>query len=336
MAAIASAGRCRSAPRSQERTTRSPRLGRARTSDGGSTRPSVPVSPGQRSPSSCSQPSTRSRPPPSGSASTSRVRSRARAAVTARPPASTLAPAPPRPPSTATTRAGPPPGSSSAHSANRSTSQGSAAGRVARRHACAWSAPTSTSGAGVQRARAAAGSAASSTSVPPAAASRSSSSRRSPSAVTSRGSRRYGGSGVRGGMAASSGRTRTCRGAACRRDRRTGARPGGAVDDGGGCGQPPATESICYGRPRATGRPSEHVVRTRSFAGKGRPPSGGDGGRREVRLRGGRAEPTQRSRGVQPPRVHVLRGRRDVNSRREHKHAAMDPYTSSGVHSTQR
>jgi hypothetical protein len=32
------------------------------------------------------------------------------------------------------------------------------------------------------------------------------------------------------------------------------------------------------------------------------PRPGGDGGRRE-RLRGGRADPTQRSRGVQPPRA---------------------------------
>jgi hypothetical protein len=39
--------------------------------------------------------------------------------------------------------------------------------------------------------------------------------------------------------------------------------------------------------------------------GKGRPPPGGDGGRQGVRLRGGRAEPAQRSRGVQPPRVKL-------------------------------
>ncbi|MFD6696897.1 tyrosine-type recombinase/integrase [Micromonospora aurantiaca (nom. illeg.)] len=67
-------------------------------------------------------------------------------------------------------------------------------------------------------------------------------------------------------------------------------------------------------------------------AAKGRPPSGGDGGRLVVRLRGGRAEPTQRLRGVQPPRPI---GAGSANSRREDKHAAVDPYTSSVVHSTQ-
>ncbi|MFJ8831471.1 tyrosine-type recombinase/integrase [Micromonospora aurantiaca] len=67
-------------------------------------------------------------------------------------------------------------------------------------------------------------------------------------------------------------------------------------------------------------------------ATKGRPPSGGDGGRLVVRLRGGRAEPTQRLRGVQPPRP-IDAGY--ANSRREDKHAAVDPYTSSVVHSTQ-
>ncbi|WP_245724687.1 tyrosine-type recombinase/integrase [Micromonospora citrea] len=55
--------------------------------------------------------------------------------------------------------------------------------------------------------------------------------------------------------------------------------------------------------PRLTDPGNTALPGPEAHSGKGRPPSGGDGGRREVRLRGGRAEPTQRSRGVQPPRV---------------------------------
>src|SRR5690348_9635419 len=57
-------------------------------------------------------------------------------------------------------------------------------------------------------------------------------------------------------------------------------------------------------------------------AERGRPPPGGDGGRRGVRLRGGRAEPAQRSRGVQPPRVKNGSWLEpDMKPYREHKHA---------------
>nr|WP_076469193.1 tyrosine-type recombinase/integrase [Micromonospora avicenniae] len=59
-------------------------------------------------------------------------------------------------------------------------------------------------------------------------------------------------------------------------------------------------------------------LRRSARCAKGRPPSGGDGGRREVRLRGGRAEPTQRSRGVQPLRVCLLS---DMSTRRADKSA---------------
>ncbi|MFG2070531.1 hypothetical protein ACGFKZ_27060 [Micromonospora tulbaghiae] len=79
-----------------------------------------------------------------------------------------------------------------------------------------------------------------------------------------------------------------------------------------------------------TGRACD--LRRSAHGAKGRPPSGGDGGRLVVRLRGGRAEPTQRLRGVQPPRP-IDAGY--ANSRREDKHAAVNPYTSSVVHSTQ-
>ena len=215
---MASAGTSTTSPRSQERTTSSPRCGSASTSAGGLTRPLAADSAGQRSPSSVSQPSTRSTPPPSGSASMSSVRHPARAAVTARPVANTLAPAPPRPPRTATTcPAGAPSESLRSRVASQLSPAGSAttcstpswsasgqsggpvpacrptstsAGRRpsrARRHAAAASIPTSTSGARPYHGRAAAGSGATSMSTPTSAATRTRSSSSSGSAVTTSG-----------------------------------------------------------------------------------------------------------------------------------------------------
>ncbi len=106
-ASMASGGTVIGSPRSHDRITRSERPGSASTNAGAGTSPLACDSAGQRRPSSDSQPSTRSTPPPKGSASTSSVRRPRRAAVTARPPARTDAPAPPRPPRTATTRPGP-------------------------------------------------------------------------------------------------------------------------------------------------------------------------------------------------------------------------------------
>ena len=108
-ASIASGGTVIGSPRSHDRITSSERPGSASTNAGVGTSPLAWDSAGQRSPSSDSQPSTRSTPPPNGSASTSSVRRPRRAAVTAKPPARTEAPAPPRPPRTAMTRPFPPP-----------------------------------------------------------------------------------------------------------------------------------------------------------------------------------------------------------------------------------
>ncbi len=80
-------------------------------------------------------PSARSIPPPNGSRSTSSVKVPRAAAVRARPAASVVAPAPPRPPTTHTTGPCSPPGSCST---SRPTSQSAADGSSA-----TWLAPTS-------------------------------------------------------------------------------------------------------------------------------------------------------------------------------------------------
>ncbi len=140
-------------PRSQLSTRREYSSGSDSSRAPPPTRPREAANAGQRSPSALSPPRSTSSPPPSGSASTRRVRSPSRAEVTASAQASVDAPAPPRPPITPTVRAGLP--MPSATSAMRSTSHGSPSGSIrtwsapiwtARFHTpgSSWSRPTST------------------------------------------------------------------------------------------------------------------------------------------------------------------------------------------------
>ncbi|WP_331253131.1 hypothetical protein [Micromonospora echinospora] len=64
---------------------------------------------------------------------------------------------------------------------------------------------------------------------------------------------------------------------------------------------------------------------------KGRPPSGGDGGRRGVRLRGGLSRTRSAVTGGATAESRCCT---DVKSRRKYKHAVADMLTSSGVTST--
>jgi len=114
------------------------RVGRDTCREAAATRPALSCMSGQRRPSSVSAPSTRSRPPPRGSQSTSSAFSPDFMAVRPTAAANTDAPAPPRAPSTASIRPASL-GGPSAASASAFTSHGSAAGKV-----MTCSAPTPT------------------------------------------------------------------------------------------------------------------------------------------------------------------------------------------------